>query len=295
MSELGEFHRCLLAIAKLGGELDWMKGAEDRDLTQQLQILEAQIQRHQRGAVELPNAVMATPDLPQSYRNALLQWLYTGHSPEAFQGLWEPTQVRELRDHHGTVQFQLWVLVALFIGGLLILCFQTVPGMISLHEQVSEKPGAVLSILLILKRSVWIWGPMIALFWMAWGYRLFVVHRKHRRIATDPLTLAETQIASLAAASSANQDLHQLPSWKPLESWIPQSLAWAVDKPVEERLQRLHRWVRMHAAQKWLASKRRYYAWVVLGGGGVLALVMGVLVFAPIVELMLTIMTRRLP
>lgn len=294
MSELGEFHRCLLAIAKLGGELDWMKGAGDRDLSQQLQVFEAKIEQQQRGAIELQNAVVATQDLPQSYRSALLQWLHTGHSPEAFQGLWEPLHARELRDHHSTVQFQLWILIALFIAGLLILCFQTVPGMISLHEQVSAKPGVVLAILLFLKRTAWIWGPMVALLWMAWGYRLGI-HRKYRKIAADPLSSAETQIASLAAASSVEQDLQVLPSWKPLESWIPHSLAWAVSKPLEGRIHRLHRWVRIHAARKWIASKRRYYAWVVLVGGGILALVMGILVFAPTVELMLTIVMRRLP
>ncbi len=244
-------------------------------------------------------------DWPSQYRSALSTWLFCDRSPKALTALSECADGRN--DMEKLVSFSLLQPLMLFVLvylGLLSMLFFLAPKMVALSNQIHAAPGLGLRFLTIAMQTMWNWGiavPLLVLIgMMVWRYTrlrwtyLWFPGRRRIADAIQKANYAES-MANLIEHDHSESQARNLVA--PLPSNFANTtpiLNWALGSDVSEgeRASALHATAQ---AYRNLAQSRtnRLFAWfpVFFSAifGGALVLLYGLSLFAPMIELLLSL------
>jgi type II secretory pathway component PulF len=238
-------------------------------------------------------------ELPAQYRSALSVWLFCDHSPEALAALSD--QAGERCDMEKVLSFSLlqpMVIAGLVYLGFLYLVFGVSPKLESIATQIGAEPGVGLWFLQSAKSTAWIWAiavpTCVALALAIWNRnksRWSLEYMPGRRRIVDAIENANMAQGIRLLLENENSQEGTLQPNK-----ATGLLKWALSErfSCEEKLRSLSASeITYQGIAKTRTEQMRAWFPTLVGAslGGLLVLIFGLSLFAPMIEL-LTILTR---
>lgn len=243
--------------------------------------------------------------LPPEYRSSLSTWLFCDQSPDAFKALSDcAISRRALQKLVGYSMLQPMLLFVLVYLGFLFMLWFLAPKINALAQQIHATPGWGLWFLNSATQTMWLWAVLVPLLITA-GILIWRQQRSHwgylwvpgRRVIADSIFKANR------ADSMANLIAHDFTVEQARNASVPPVskldraqplLQWAVGSDVasEERVNALKASAQTYRKLAQLRSSR-LVAWfpiffgAIFGGG--LVLFYGLSLFAPMVELLISL------
>jgi len=312
------FNEYLLKLASAGVPIQLELSENSNTLSEQLRAINSKLAIGVARGSSIRQILESESELPLQYRSALATWLFCDNSTEALTVLSECGQGRrEVGRLFGFAFVQPLILLGLVYFGFGFLTISVAPKLEAMNSQTGAAPGIGLQMLMVANRTIWYWGtavPILVLLglvlwsrkkassnlnWFPGRKGVFEAIRK-ANYATSFAELLERgqsvdQVRTLLNINKSDRsDLLVSKEKRNARGTLRPMLDWALgeDVIIEDKTVALRFSAR---AYRELAQSRTltWRAWLptvvgaILGGG--IVLMFGLSLFAPMIELLISI------
>jgi hypothetical protein len=158
LSELAALHSQLVAVSKAGIAIELEDGMDSKPIAERLEVIYSKVAVRIANGESIDQILADDTRLPNRYRTALNLWLRCDSSPQALEAMCNDTRGNQV---FSRVANQSWlstgIVAVLVYCGLIYLLMTLIPKEEAMYLQAGTVPGVGLSVLLWLKRTLFIW------------------------------------------------------------------------------------------------------------------------------------------